>query len=262
VFAGPSDPPEVLIGPAVHGTLEILKSAKAHGSNVTRIVVTSSGAALLEPHEGAYVYSERDWNEYSPKLVEEQGAKAEGIHKYRASKTLAEKAVWNYVKENAGHIAFDAVTVNPPFIYGPLLHQVSSVDQLNLSTKQLHDVFATELPEEKLGTYAGQFIDVRDVADVHADALERESLAGRRLVVGNGALAWQDLYDAANSLPASTFAGLPFAIPKGKPGAADETRKSFVRYSDESRELLGRTFRPLPEVIRDSLLSLKERKLI
>jgi len=39
-------------------------------------------------------YTEKDWNMDSVKQVEEEGVDAEGGDSYRASKTLAEKALW------------------------------------------------------------------------------------------------------------------------------------------------------------------------
>jgi len=262
VFFSPTAHPDEVIGPALKGTLSVLESAKKYGTSVKRIVITSSGAAMLDPHDGPYVYGEKDWNNYSIKLVEEQGINADGVHKYRASKALAEKAAWNFIKDSEGKISFDLVTVLPPYIMGPILHQVSSVDELNLSSKRLYDALARELPKEELTQYAGNYIDVRDCAEVHVDAFEKEELAGRRLVTGNGAIAWQDFYDAANSLPPGSLPELPFTIPKGEPKAGDKTRPTFVQYSQDTPRMLGKTFRKLPEVVKDSLVSFKEKRLI
>ncbi|EJD40169.1 D-lactaldehyde dehydrogenase [Auricularia subglabra TFB-10046 SS5] len=189
VFSGPEDPPESLIKPAVAGTVGLLNSAQKFGSNVQRVVLTSSYAALLEPHDGPYEYSENDWNEYSIAEAYKAGPHA-GVHKYRASKSLAERSFWNFISEQKPQ--FDGVSANPPFIYGPLLHEISSIDQLNLSTKLLWDKFAHELPEGELTAYAGNFIDVRDAAEVHADALEKAEAAGHRLVVSAGSVCHQD----------------------------------------------------------------------
>ena len=57
----PKDPqadPQELVEPAVHGTVGILGSALKNGSNVKRIVITSSIVTLFEPHEPGYVYSD------------------------------------------------------------------------------------------------------------------------------------------------------------------------------------------------------------
>ena len=60
-------------------------------TQVKRVVITSSCAAVMDPPSKPTIFSENDWNETSPRLVEEQGSKAAPLTVYRASKTLAEK---------------------------------------------------------------------------------------------------------------------------------------------------------------------------
>ncbi|KAH7096854.1 D-lactaldehyde dehydrogenase [Auriculariales sp. MPI-PUGE-AT-0066] len=197
-WASPEDPPEKLIKPAVEGTLFALRSAATRGTNVKRVVVTASYASILEPHDGPYEYSEEDWNDFSVKEAETRGKATTAVHKYRASKTLAERAVWNFLTTDKP--AFDAVTINPPFIYGPIIHDIGSIEQLNLSTMQLWQQFVrTDLTPEVTSTYLGNHIDVRDVAEAHVDAIAREDLAGRRLVIGCGPIAPQDICEFSPS---------------------------------------------------------------
>ncbi|KZV97184.1 NAD(P)-binding protein [Exidia glandulosa HHB12029] len=191
VFAGPDDPPEALITPAVNGTLGLLHSIQARGPRVRRVVLTSSFAAMIEPRQGYYEYTEADWNKYSLREVETQGAAA-GLHKYRAAKVLAERAFWDFLAKQEPR--FDGVAINPPWIFGPVLHDVDAIERLNYSTKTLWGLLANEVLESSLATYVGNYTDVRDAAEVHVDAIEREDLAGRRLVFGcrGGAIAVQD----------------------------------------------------------------------
>ena len=37
---------------------------------------------------------------------------------YRASKTFAEKAAWDFVNDPANDAKFDLVTMNPPMVFG------------------------------------------------------------------------------------------------------------------------------------------------
>jgi nucleoside-diphosphate-sugar epimerase len=62
-------------------------------SNVKRIVVTSSVAAILQSGRFDKVYTEEDWNETSVKNINVSGRKAANSDKYLASKTLAEKGM-------------------------------------------------------------------------------------------------------------------------------------------------------------------------
>jgi hypothetical protein len=100
-----------------------------------------------------YSFTEKDWNEYSAKVCEEKGREAPGGDKYRgeylpdlcslievsltklASKTLAEQAFWKFIKDEK--TSFDGVTINPPLVFGPIIHQVSSVESLNTSVGKL-----------------------------------------------------------------------------------------------------------------------------
>ena len=104
--------------PAVHGTTGILASALKNGTAVKRIVVTSSCAAVLTPLPDPHVFSEEDWNDASVAEVEEKGRAATAIAKYRASKTLAERAAWEFHAQHKQEVAWDLATLNPPLVFG------------------------------------------------------------------------------------------------------------------------------------------------
>lgn len=80
------------------------------------MIITSSTVALVSP-KSDYVFTEADWNEYSPKLVEEQGKDAGPRHLYFASKALAERAAWKFVEDHSER-TWDLVTVLPPWVFG------------------------------------------------------------------------------------------------------------------------------------------------
>lgn len=69
-------------------------SVRCHSSTLKRLVITSSVAAVIVPEptgprhqNGApYTFTEEDWNEYSPGVIEREGHEAPGADKYRASK--------------------------------------------------------------------------------------------------------------------------------------------------------------------------------
>ncbi len=122
------DDPAELIGPAMHGTTQILVSALKHGSSVRRVVITSSTASMLTPSADPRIFSEEDWNEASIAEVNEKGRDASTLAKYCASKTLAERAAWEFYEKK---VAWDLVVVNPPFAYGPVLHEVDRPENLN-----------------------------------------------------------------------------------------------------------------------------------
>jgi nucleoside-diphosphate-sugar epimerase len=60
---------------------------------VKRVVVTSSCGAIYDISDQPRVFTEADWNQQACKEVEERGRDAGVMHKYRASKTLAEQGM-------------------------------------------------------------------------------------------------------------------------------------------------------------------------
>ena len=141
--------PSELIIPAVHGTTGVLVSAQKFGTSVKRVIILSSCAAVLNPSPDPKVWDETSWNEVSVRTVEEQGKDALPVEKYRTSKTLAERAAWKFVEENKDSITFDLVALNPPFVFGPVLHEVTDAEKLNSS---MHDIWAA-LKGRKDNTY-------------------------------------------------------------------------------------------------------------
>ncbi|KAG8923398.1 methylglyoxal reductase (NADPH-dependent) gre2 [Tulasnella sp. 418] len=253
-----ADEPNELIIPALHGTLSILESAKKYGSDVKRVVVTSSLAAALEPHPHPYVYTEVDWCDYALKEVEEKGREATPMMKYRASKVMAERAAWNFVKEHVAEIGFDLVTVLPTFVFGPLLHEVSSPEALNTSAALLHSAITKPQEGSALTTQIGNYVDVRDVAEAHAQALFQEKAGGERFIVGVAPYCWQDVYDQLNE--SQIDFGIP--IPKGSPGAGVGLVHPAAANSAKIQQQLGIKFRPLKESVCDMIINMREQKLL
>jgi nucleoside-diphosphate-sugar epimerase len=107
-----------LIIPAVKGTTSILNSALKHGSTVKRFVLTSSSVAMLEITTVPRTFTESFWNNASVEAVKTKGSAAGPYSLYMASKTLAEKAAWEFVAEHQSEISWDLVSINPAYIFG------------------------------------------------------------------------------------------------------------------------------------------------
>src|SRR5438045_1662606 len=109
-----TDPKKDLLDPAIIGTTGILKAAKKYAPEVKKVVITSSFASILTGDKGnwpGHVYSEKDWNP-----ITEEEAISNPVNAYRASKTLAEKAAWEFVEREKPN--FTLATINPPMV-GP-----------------------------------------------------------------------------------------------------------------------------------------------
>lgn len=109
----PSDE-NVLIRPAVEGTLRALRAADATDT-VRRVVVTSSVASIAyggSPNQEKALYDEDDWSHT------EAGST---IAAYPKSKTLAERAAWKFFREERKRQSWTLSVVNPCAIIGPVL---------------------------------------------------------------------------------------------------------------------------------------------
>lgn len=158
-FSEPKDPQE-LIRPAVDGTLRAMEAAKAAG--VTRVVLTSSNAAIYKDAAKALDAPSDESNWTTPDDP--------SVSSYEASKTLAEKAAWDFVAQNP-EIAL--TTVNPGLVFGPALdgHYGTSLDIV----RQMLDGKMPMVPAVSMPA-----VDVRDVAHMHVAAIELEAAKGQR----------------------------------------------------------------------------------
>ncbi|XP_059429332.1 phenylacetaldehyde reductase-like [Corylus avellana] len=104
-----SDPQKQLLDPAIKGTINVLTAAKEAG--VSRVVVTSSLMAITTSSNlpDDIVEAEDCWTDI-------EDCKKKGFW-YPVSKTLAEKAAWDFSKEKG----LDVVVVNPGMVLGPVI---------------------------------------------------------------------------------------------------------------------------------------------
>jgi nucleoside-diphosphate-sugar epimerase len=119
----------------VQGTTSILNSALGHGSTVKRVVLTSSVAAVREPTTVPRIFNESSWNNASVEEVKTKGSAAGAATIYMASKTMAEKAAWEFVAAHKSDISWDLVVINAPWIFGvslPLFFNLPCPPQLTI----------------------------------------------------------------------------------------------------------------------------------
>ncbi|KZT38290.1 NAD(P)-binding protein [Sistotremastrum suecicum HHB10207 ss-3] len=244
--------PQALIGPAVNGTVGILKSIVKYGSDVKRVVVTSSIASIMVPVTEPTIWNENDWNTFAPKIVEEKGKDATPGQKYQASKVLAEKAAWKFYEDHKATSSWDLVVICPPFIFGPIIHEVSSYEHLNTSSHQLYQTVKGERSNEELVKPVSSFGDVRDVAAAHVLAIITPEASGRRFITSAGPYTWQDWLDALAD------SGLP-DIPKGVPGGSKGITHPTGYDSTLAKTILGLKFHTMEETAKDAVVSIRER---
>ncbi|KAI8295796.1 hypothetical protein K4K56_010515 [Colletotrichum sp. SAR 10_98] len=173
-----------LIRPAKNGVHAIMSAAEAQ-ANIKRIVITSSFAAVLNADRKAppyFDYTSDDWNPLT-----EEDACIPGTSPaiaYRAAKKYAELVAWDWMRatDEGTSRHFDLVTLCPPTTFGPVVHPVSGVSKLNESNAMLWKIAKgeTPLPVARVPFW----IDVRDLAVAHVEALLRPEAGGKRYLLG------------------------------------------------------------------------------
>lgn len=158
----PKNPDELII-PAREGVLNVLKAAA--DAKIKRVVLTSSIAAVsANPHAGKIIQTEADWSD--PLFP--------NINAYGLSKTLAERAAWDFAVDKD----IELIAINPTMVLGPTLEPDygSSLEALALLMSGRYPL----LPKLSMG-----IVDVRDVAILHRLAFERAN-SGSRLLCSHG----------------------------------------------------------------------------
>ncbi|HEX2618944.1 MAG TPA: NAD-dependent epimerase/dehydratase family protein [Phototrophicaceae bacterium] len=249
----PKNPDELII-PARDGALRVLRAAA--GVGVKRVVMTSAcAAASPASYTEDGVTDETLWTDPDDS----------GLSAYRKSKTVAELAAWEFMKDNHG--ATTLTTILPRAVFGPIL----SAD--NIGTAQ---VIGRLLQGRVPGTprIGLEVVDVRDLADVHIRAMTASGAGGERFIAFSEFMWMSDiaktlhakLGSAASKVPTRTLPdfmvrflarfdpGLQALIP----GLGRKNRHT----AEKARRVLGWHPRPAAETVIDCAVSLISRKAI
>ncbi|QPF82837.1 aldehyde reductase [Bradyrhizobium genosp. L] len=155
-----------LIIPAREGTLRVLRAARDAGAR--RVVVTSSFAAIGYGHpERTTPFDETTWSNLD----------SADVQAYPKSKTLAERAAWDFVAREGGGL--ELAVVNPTAVFGPALGPDFS-ESIGI-IKALLDGAMPAVPRIHFG-----LVDVRDVADLHLRAMMSPKAKGERFLAVSG----------------------------------------------------------------------------
>lgn len=169
----PKDENELII-PARDGALRVLKASRDAG--VKRVVLTSSFAAVGYSNDvKEYVFTEKDWTDVNADLPP-----------YIKSKTVAEKAAWEFIKDEGN--GMELSVINPVGIFGPVMGGISSAS-LDIAVAGIINGTTNYNPNFTMGV-----VDVRDVADIHIKAMIHPEAAGERFIAtSEGVMAFNDV---------------------------------------------------------------------
>jgi nucleoside-diphosphate-sugar epimerase len=155
-----------LIAPARDGALRVLRAARDAG--IKRVVLTSSFAAIgYGAPDRAAPFTEKDWTHLDDP----------GVQPYHKSKTIAERAAWDFIAREGGGL--ELAVVNPVGVFGPVLGPDYSTSILLVS--RLLDGSLPGCPDLSFG-----IVDVRDVADLHLRAMTDPAAQGERFLATAG----------------------------------------------------------------------------
>ncbi|KAI0882638.1 NAD(P)-binding protein [Annulohypoxylon maeteangense] len=242
-----------LLDPAIEGTNSVLRAIKKHAPGVKRVVLTSSFAAIISEANLANpnkTFSEADWN---PSTYED-GLTGSPATSYRVSKTLAEKAAWDFVKDEKP--SFDLATICPPMVFGPVAHHLDSLSGINTSNSRIADLIHGKWKSEIPASGVFLWVDVRDVANAHVNAMELPEAGGQRFFTTAGyydnvqiAKAVRGAYpDLADKLPTE-------ATPVAKGGALP-AEGTYKYDNSRATKVLGIEWIPLEKSVADTVKSL------
>ncbi len=153
---------DFFVKPAVEGATRALKFAQKN--NVKKVVLTSSFAAVGDTFDGTVSFDESHWSDTTN----------DRMSHYSISKTLAEKAAWDYVKDN--DVDFKLSVINPTAVIGPSLSKDIGVS--NSLILRLLNGSMPALAKIHIG-----YVDVRDVAKAHILAMTNSASDGERFIV-------------------------------------------------------------------------------
>lgn len=235
----------VLIRPAVEGTLRVLRFAKAAG--VRRVVVTSSFAAIG--------YGRDDYN-----ITLDETCWTDPNHSdvgtYVKSKVLAEKAAWDFAEQNP---ELELAVINPVGVFGPLLPGTTDVGSSVQIIQQIASGKAPAVPKFTLGS-----VDVRDVADMHIVAMTKPEAKGKRFLAVSDDGAFFTLQDIGAVLGKNVrflpdwVVRLASYVVSDLAAVLPELGKTKKCSNRAAREILGINFISMEEAVKESARTLNE----
>ena len=183
VIEDPKDENE-LIKPAKEGTLRALNAAKKAG--IKRVVLTSSVAAV-NSHMMSGTSDHTTWTDINSKYVTP----------YQKSKTIAEKAAWDFYNNQDNSNKMELAVINPGGVMGPQLGN----DLGGASTQIVSQLISGKFP--MIPALSFPFIDVRDVAILHVKAMTTPEADGKRFIAAHSEPTW--MYQVAEVLSAAGY---------------------------------------------------------
>ena len=242
---------DFFVKPAVAGVKRAFKFAKKH--NVKKVVLTSSVAAIFDTLEEKTYYDETDWSDPDNP----------SISHYAKSKTLAERAAWDFVKNEDN--PFELAVINPALVIGPSLS-----GDLGESNKAIAMVATGKMPVAVPLQFG--YVDVRDVATAHVLAMQNSNSNGERFALAEKDLWYKDVAKVLrdNGFDKAPTFNVPVWLAKILANFSKELKITLpylgrvrsVKNTSKAKDILGWNPRPAEQSIIDIAEQIKEMGLI
>jgi nucleoside-diphosphate-sugar epimerase len=236
-----------LIIPAREGALRVLRASRDAG--VKRVVLTSSFAAIgygQPPQQTPF--DETNWTNLN----------GEDLTAYVKSKTLAERAAWDFIANEAGDLEFSVV--NPVGVFGPVLGPDYSTSILIV--QRMMDGAIPGVPRIYFGA-----VDVRDVADLHLRAMTNPVARGARfLAVAGNFVSMLDIAtilksrmgEAANRVPTRELPDFMVTMASLADPAIKQILPELGKHKNATNEKARRLLGWTPRSTEDSIVATAE----
>ncbi len=244
-----------LIAAAREGTLRVLRAAQAE--DVRRLVMLSTIGAVFDGHEGENrTFDEADWSDLGNTRLT-----------YHKSKTLAERAAWDYVHSTENGANMEMVAVNPSNVFGPVLD-----GHHHTATEWFRTVMRAEVP----GVSRTQIdlVDVRDLVDVMVKAMTTPEAADKRFICNAASIPLLEFADILHErfasrgyrvqnriIPDLMIRVIALFVPKVRT-VAGGLNWEYAFSTEQVRSVLGWQPRPYEQTIIDMAESLIQHGLV
>ena len=167
---GQGDAKADLVRPAREGTLRVLQAASKH--RVRRFIYTSSTAAAEAPSISGELQPRSDESTWTD-------AQKKGLGEYPKSKTLAERAAWDFIQQDSSGMTLTAVL--PGMILGPVMAK-----SVSGSLEMIYRLLKGKVPA--IPNIGFAITDVKDLVDLQLRAMTSPGAADQRFLAVGGFL--------------------------------------------------------------------------
>jgi nucleoside-diphosphate-sugar epimerase len=244
-----------MIVPARDGTLRVLKAAQVEG--VKRVVMLSSVVAISSGHERENrTFDENDWSDLG---------KTRSV--YSKSKTLAEHAAWDFIRNAENKSGMEMVALNPTNVFGPVLD-----GHYHTSTEWYRTIMRAESPG--VARMQMNFVDVRDLVEVLIKALTVPEAVGKRFICNGASIPLKEFADILRDnfsnrgyrvpnriLPDFVIRFMSMFMPKVK-AVADQLQWDHTLSTEQVQRVFGWQPRPYRQTIIEMAESLVKFGLV